>query len=245
MKMMKFFVTFACIVMLLSISGCSCYNHYKVYKVDDIVMNREVMLTDQFNKNPILVTIDSLTYFANPVRKNGGKIYDNNAHLTWYNITYHGVQPIRTVTFKNQFGTQTWKVGFPVLLAVPTEKFEEGSEMSKKLDHYLAYKVLSRDSLHIKVELEDQFDKKFNRKETKFLIKPLYFCNPVQKNEESIKKDEKENHLACYGFIPLEIDPPPMNVGVRDQFGEKSLNVKNSFMLCVPSTKEKVEIGKK
>jgi hypothetical protein len=242
MKTRNFWLTFAAIIMFLSFTGCTCYNHYKVYKVDDQKIYKKVWLQDQFNKKPIEVTVVSLTHFANPVRKNSSKIHDKNAHLTWYNIKYESNQPFRIVTFKNQFGTQTWKLASPVLLAVPTEKFEKDSKMSKKLDHYLAYKVISEDSLQIKVELEDQFDKRLKRKESKVVVKPMYFCNPVQKNKEPIKDQKKGNHLACYQFIPVEKEPRPINVDVQDQFGQKSLVVKNSFMLCVPSTKQRFKI---
>lgn len=238
MKKARFIGFVYCLLFACLITGCQ--DHFKVYIVDSLEVDDypEVILEDQFDRESQTkeqVKLSAIEFFANPVSKNGGKIRDTNAHLTWYRFEEQG--PERTVTFKNQFDTQTWRLGRPVYLLVPTEKREPGTESAfpRGLDHFKCYEVLSEQPPEREVTLEDQFDKKLDRKEVVTVRRPKFFCNPVQKNDEEIKAPK--NHLACYLITSDEGFPSPLSVSVKDQFGENTLTVKESQMLCVPSEK--------
>jgi len=179
-------------------------------------------------------TVLNVNFFANPVSKDNGKIYDPNAHLTWYQIRQIAVRPMK-VEFQNQFGRQKCELGEASYLLVPTQKIEPGSAMPKRLNHFKAYKVLRGDSISKKVTLVDQFDRKLQQKETAFVGKLVYFCTPVEKNNEPIY--DKENHLAVYLIKSLGSEHLPRNILIRNQFGTDSLRVEKSYMLAVPSKK--------
>ncbi|UCE07164.1 MAG: hypothetical protein JSW07_03775 [bacterium] len=234
MKVTKIMSLVLCLLFALMFSSCD--DHFKVYIAKSLEGGKEfeVTLKDQFDKEPRRVMVSAIKFFANPVSKNGGKIYDRNAHLTWYRI--EDPSPKRwEVKFSNQFGKQQWKLGVPVYLLVPTEKIEPGSARPKKLDHFKGYEVLSGEPLNIKVTLEDQFDKQLKQKEVAIVAKPMFFCNPVHKNNEVVNKSE--NHLACYLITQSDTNFSPRDVTIRNQFGTHNLTVEKSYMLCVPTKK--------
>jgi hypothetical protein len=222
--------------------GCS--DHFKVYTVESLEVGYEVTLEDQFDQESGTkeeVVLLAVEFFANPVSKDGSRIWRPNAHLTWYK--FEGQGPERTVTFKNQFDEQIWKLGKPVYLLVPTEKREPDtdSDFPDELDHFKCYEALSEEFPEREVVLEDQFDKRLDRKETAVVQRPMFFCNPVRKNDEEIKGSK--NHLACYLVTSDEGFPSPLRVNVKNQFGENILTVVESHMLCVPSEKLAFEVS--
>jgi hypothetical protein len=173
--------------------------------------------------------VKAIKFFANPVSKDGEDIYDDSTHLTWYELEDAGSQVKRSVTFSNQFGTQKWTIGKPVFLLVPTEKIEKGGAEPDKTMHFKCYEVLQGEFLERKVTLEDQFGK-----ETEVVVKPMYFCTPVKKNDEEAGK----KHLVCY---LIESKESERLVKIRNQFGEYDLKLEKGLMLCVPSDKKEVE----
>ena len=68
-------------------------------------------------------------------------------------------------------------------------------------------------------------------------MRPVFLCNPVQKNNQEIK-DEK-THLVCYQVTGVK--PANKSVRVKNQFGDPSLRVDGAQLLCVPSLKEVVK----
>lgn len=216
----------------------TCNDHFKVYTVDNLEAGYEVTLEDQFDREldtKEQVKLVTIEFFANPVRKDDSEIQCPNAHLTWYRFESQG--PGRVVTFKNQFDEQTWQLGEPVYLLVPTEKKYPETEggFPDGLDHYKCYEAASEEFSEREVVLEDQFDKRLDRQERAVVQRPMFFCNPVRKNGEEIK--EPENHLACYLITSEESSPLSLDVKVENQFGEAALVVTKSYMLCVPSEK--------
>jgi hypothetical protein len=252
MKIKQFAVLgcFACLLfLLLTVPGCNGGNgpivegdnHFKVYHLKDgLIREIDVSLKDQFDKEPRNGKLSAVKFFANPVSKNEGKIPNPYAHLTWYKLKEEGPVIERIVTFKNQFGKeQRWIIGPPVYLLVPTKKEEAGTAPSKfKFNHFKCYKVLEGEFNEREVTLKDQFDKE----PVKTVVeKPMFFCTPVQKNNEPII--DEEYHLACYSISTAEGEPSlPKKVKIRNQFGENRLEAIKSFLLCVPSKKIKVEI---
>jgi hypothetical protein len=85
------------------------------------------------------------------------------------------------------------------------------------------------------VTVQDQFETRVGT-----LIKPLLFCNPVDKNGEGILNPSA--HQTCYKF---QADGSPFvspTVNVLDQFGALDLRTiagtcRKADMLCVPTLK--------
>jgi len=217
----------------------NCYDHFKVYQVEKIEVNRKIMLEDPFEKIQLPALLTAIEFFATPVSKNNKKIKQPEAHLTWYRMQVDGPHPTRRVTFTNQFGTQSWKIGAPVYLLVPTEKIEFGSALPEKLNCFQCYRVLSDDSLTIKVIFMDQFDQKAGKKQIAVVRKPLYLGVPVKQNNTAIV--HPDFYLACYLVTPIEMNPPLKQVTIRNQFGQCLLQVQNSLILGVPSKIKQVE----
>jgi hypothetical protein len=67
-------------------------------------------------------------------------------------------------------------------------------------------------------------------------MRPVFLCNPVQKNNQEIK-DEK-THLVCFQLGPQR--PANKRVIVQNQFGKQQFRVGDPQLLCVPSLKEEV-----
>ena len=232
---------FLFVCMTMSVSARQ--NHFKVYEAKSAEPFKPivVVLKDQFDKEPMKVKLTSISFFANPVEKKTEKgtyrIPVPNAHLTWYE--FKDMRPKkRIVKFKNQFGEQKWMLGEAVFLLVPTQKLRKGSSMPREFNHFKAYKYLEGDFKPIKVLLKDQFDEKH----VKVIVKkPLFFCNPVSKNEEPIFN--KRYHLACY-LIEGEFPGGPKSINIVNQFKENRLYPGGPIMLCVPTEKLGFEVIK-
>lgn len=230
-------VAFPLLAIALLVSGCPPppLDHFKAYDVADEPSGITVVLEDQFDqflgiKETVVLT--ALTRFSNPVDKNGEGIVNPFAHLTWY--TFDGTQPVPgwQITLRNQFGEDQWIVGDPKVLLVPAEKIEPGSQPPTGLSHFKCYEALSGTPGDVTVTLQDQFDEGGDAKEF-FVGDPIYFCNPVQKNDEPIPNTT--DHLACYDIDPKEqIDRA---IQAEDQFGLHDLQARRSEILCVPSEK--------
>jgi hypothetical protein len=95
-------------------------------------------------------------------------------------------------------------------------------------EHYECYQVTGQ-TRPLTVRLRDQFGSTEAR-----VVKPVYLCNPVQKNDQAIK--DERTHLVCYQIV----GPKQANKAVRvdNQFGKQTLKVAAPQLLCVPSLKE-------
>ncbi len=230
MRKMQFLRLVLCLLVVFGVASCAArYDHYKAYTAStDQQEQRKVKLEDQFEAT--VGVVKAIKFFANPVSKDGEDIYDNSTHLTWYELEDDGSQVKRSVTFSNQFGIQNWVIGKPVFLIVPTEKIEGGGGAEpNKTKHFKCYEVLQGGFSSREVTLKDQFDK-----ETAVVLKPMFFCTPVKKNNE----EAGEKHLVCYLIESKESD---RLVKIRNQFGGYDLKLEKGFMLCVPSDKKGVE----
>ena len=100
-----------------------------------------------------------------------------------------------------------------------------------ELDHYLCYKAGNAWGSDIfpktEVTLSDQFQER-----TTTLIKPMHYCNAVDKNGEGV--GDPDAHLTCYkAKKAVRINP---QVPSTDQFGQQELSVqKQTTQLCVPT----------
>jgi predicted outer membrane repeat protein len=108
-------------------------------------------------------------------------------------------------------------------------------------DHFQCYKVkISRSRPPFVpvsgVTLHDQFGPM-----TVDVKKPLFLCNPVNKNGEDQSAPSHAQHLMCYQVKQTGADDALfttiVGVFVNNQFGPETLDVKKPLHLCVPALK--------
>jgi hypothetical protein len=220
-------------------------DHFKFWRVKSVPLKARGGLKGQFDKESFQARVGSLDYLGNPVDKNGEGIQNEKMHLLGYSFET-GRQPERSVTFRNQLtvkepnGMVTWRIGQPTLLLVPAAKAHVTEPPPPPPDdatHFACYRVLDPKPLAPPIRLVDQFDKKREEIEQIIQLMPMFFCVPVAKthgNKEHRIIDGK-THLAIYRIDPP--DPFVTTVQTVDQFGPQKLEVQNSELLAVPSTK--------
>jgi len=204
-------------------------NHYKTWRIVPQTFQRTVFVEDQFVRDSLRVV--SIDYLANPVRKvvqnDTFNIVDPDDHLTWYRAFGKNLQ--RDVEFRNQFERDTVRIDSVQYLLLPTQKSPHPPADS--LDHYKAYRIKNPHELLVPVELRDQFD--VLAPENINTLIQRYFLTPARKNNE-LRYDTLTHYLA------YEIFPKRTSSEVRqtaDQFGGHVLQVQNSELLLVPTTK--------
>ena len=208
-------------------------DHFKCYLTYGMPSYDSVLLRDQFGEAGALVLYPRL--FCNPVEKlhdgNVTPIQDPDAHLKMYMMYTYEKSPTRQVEISNQFGEeQELDVGRPYFLAVPTQKHPH--QPPEGLDHFKCY-IVSGQSTYAYVGLLDQF-----KNDPGVLVySPFLLCNPVQKThkEEVTSVEHPKDHLVCYRISQR---PYYGYVSTTDQFGNETLRVRQSYMLCVPSVKK-------
>jgi hypothetical protein len=103
-----------------------------------------------------------------------------------------------------------------------------------KFNHYQCYDAVDWSKLpEGAYKTKDQFASN----EVK-IVKPLFLCNPVDKNGEGIPAPEV--HLLCYEVEQAKPDTSTYSVIVGNQVEENRYAVRKPHVLCVPSTKRHV-----
>jgi hypothetical protein len=198
-------------------------DHYLVYDAygSPVVVN--VSLNDQWG-NQTDVLVYEPWYFATPVSKNGTPIVDPDVHLVIYWIS--GGYFSETVQVANQFGNRTLNVSSLDYLAVPSEKVVPPAP---PLEHFKCYNVTGALPLGAPVYVVDQFDEYWDI----LVLEAEWFCNPVQKNSESIVNED--NHLTVYNIFAL--NQSWWYVEVDNQFGLQDMYVFGPVALAAPTWK--------
>jgi hypothetical protein len=231
------------VVFALELAGCASLEHFAVYEVQKVEVSFVVQLTDQLDPAAKEAKLQALTHFANPTRKvHGGTatgIHQPDQHLTWYALEQGHAELVRKVRFGNQFGQHTVDVGDPRFLLVPAQKTSHaGSAFPESLDHYKCYEIVQVNTappLPV-VILGDQFGSQSGVQ----VGKPRFFCPPVKKERQGEPPQEIKNkvdHLAVYDLPPLA---RAVSIKVKDQFGDRPLDVVQKVMLVVPTKKQEV-----
>ncbi len=103
-------------------------------------------------------------------------------------------------------------------------------------NHYKCYDIVSSDPFHpLDASLRDQFGVT-----GAVVIRPLFHCNPVNKNGEGIPYPDV--HLLCYEIQ----DNPYLGVWplrIFNQFGWLGIKADRARLLCVPSYKYHLSTG--
>ncbi|MDA1055672.1 MAG: hypothetical protein O3C40_35200 [Planctomycetota bacterium] len=205
-------------------------DHFKFYKVEPVATKADVSVQGQFDTFSVPASLPEITMFANPVSKDGGRLINPQAHLTWYKLLQRLTERKRAVEFENQFGVQEALLGKPVALLVPTERVEEGSKFPEGIDHFKVYEVLEARPLRRTVTLKDQF----GAEEGVTISRTMFFCVPVIKThgDQVTKIVNEKAHLTLYG-----LSPPKLTKLTTDQFGKHKLSVIESTLLALPTVK--------
>ncbi len=223
-------------------------DHFWCYITTDQPRNATVQLQDQFDlafTPPIVETVivRNPIRFCNPVQKrreDTGQvtpIQNRQSHLKLYRMWTddQDLPPTRQLRISNQFGTKTIRTFHQELLAVPTEKNNEGNPHD--LDHFKCYRAYGP-NVNRFVTLTDQFQTQQGVK----VLYPIIFCNPTRKihagGGSSITN--AEDHLVCYRVTRRPFKGAP--VRTENQFGVETLNLRDTDLLCVPTKKLKVKV---
>jgi hypothetical protein len=215
-----------------------------------------VRLINQFTPNGIVPTIGALKYNCNPVQKTvktaAGStvtpITNPDAHLACFKITAPTQSPV-TVSVTNQFGTGTLNVGQPKLLCLPTWKSltgppSEPTNQPPNLNHFTCYSVTyvpgtAPFKVPGSVSLLDEFSPTASVPVT--VATPQLLCLPTEKIIQPAAGGtvtypiiNPKKHLLCFGVSQT---PFPTTVFDLNQFGESSVNILKTKLLCLPSNK--------
>jgi hypothetical protein len=209
-------------------------DYFKIYDIENRAAQGDVLLQGQFDPRAQRMRLALLDFFANPVSKNGERIYDKNAHLTWYR-GLQAQEPMRQVVVENQFGKFDIRTGTGYGLLVPSQKVEAGSVFPKALDHYKVYRLVDVEQVpNIKLKLRDQFGA-----DEVALSFPMYFAVPVMKKfgDRSYPIQNKRAHLLIFSITPRSAQK---QITLRNQFARGvAVRVVRSVMLAAPSLKLK------
>lgn len=156
-------------------------------------------------------------------------------HLLIYQINPQ--TPVtRTVTVRNQFGTQTLTTTAATTLAVPTGKSLPPTAppppATDCFDHYKCYTATGPTLANTVATLTDQF-----RTDTVQVMQPVSFCNPVEKIRNGVTTPitKPTVHLVCYATSVVTFST---TINIKNQFVTmNNMVVHNPDLLCVPSLK--------
>jgi len=217
-------------------------DHFKCYRTTAEPPDVVVGLRDQFDIPGVIPDKTFVRFpvkFCNPVEKTTPDgvvtpIKDINAHLEMFITAPGRLEPTRRVVVRNQFGTQRLLTYGPELLAVPSGKNDQ--PLPENLDHFKCYRTYGAPK-RVVLKLSDQFQ----RDTTATLLRPIEFCNPVEKTHDTNVTPIKnpKAHLLCYTITPTTFQGDAL---VRNQFGGGPMPMATADMLCVPSEKLRFSI---
>ena len=175
--------------------------------------------------NPAAKTVDG---FETPIT-------EEEAHLTFYELTQKLSAKRRKVVVNNQFGPQTLRVAAPKLVAVPTVKNGIGDlgTVERELSHFTCYEASGKTVL-VSADIQDQFQ---TAPDNILVHAPQYFCSPTEKTRgtdvSAIARDE--DHLVCYKVTPSLTPTGVSSVTIENQFESNTLTIGPLHFLCAPS----------
>lgn len=198
-----------------------------------------ISLTDQCGFTLTGVQAFTPLEICNPAAKTVGEvttpITEEEAHLTFYELTQKLPANPRKVVINNQFGPQTLRVAAPKLIAVPTVKNGVGDlgNVERELSHFTCYEASGKRVL-VSADIQDQFQA---TPDNILVHVPQYLCSPAAKtfegNTTSIPRDE--DHLVCYKVTPSLTPPGISTVTIENQFESNTLTIGPLHFLCAPS----------
>lgn len=209
--------------------------HYWTYhNLDVIPFPQPIVVRDQFFRQPITLTVDSLTRLLNWVRKNNSAVPDTFLHYTWWNIK-EKVPVSKFAVVTNQFGSHTVHVLNVEFLLAPARK-NQTNPGPLPANHYLCYRAVGFPGPPVAYNLEDEWKRDLQTPKDM-----EYLCTPCLKQHlgQIFPPVDTVTHFAVYPVMPFSENFVPF---VTDQFQQRQLFVTQfpPEYLFVPS--EKVEI---
>lgn len=128
-----------------------------------------------------------------------------------------------------------WAIALTCLIAVTLvvgPAVAQPGPFDGKFNHYQCYDTVDWGKLpEGTYKVKDQF-----RRNEVEIVRPLFLCNPVDKNGEGVPAPDV--HLLCYETRPADPDPETYVAAVGNQVEDNRYYVRNPHILCVPSKKE-------
>ena len=230
----------ACGLLLLSFSASAQtqpFNptHYWTYhNLQPFVFPQPIQVQDQFFRQPIPVTVDSLVRFLNWVHKNNSAVPDTFIHYTWWNIHEKLQLPggPRRAIVTNQFGSHTVTVTNLEFLLAPAWK-NRPDPIAPLANHYLCYRAFGFPLTPQGYDLRDEW-----RVDFQFPRDMEFLCTPCFKQHfgQIFAPVDTATHFAAYPIQPQSDHFQPL---VSDQFQTLIIPVQQIPVeyLFVPSTK--------
>ena len=151
--------------------------------------------------------------------------------------SYFGISSLLRDAVRNNLPKFCWTIaltclGLVTFVAAPA--VAQPGPFDGKFNHYQCYDTVDWGKLpEGGYTVADQF-----RKNKVKIVRPLFLCNPVDKNGEGIPAPEV--HLLCYETVPADPDKETYSVAVGNQVEDNRYTVRNPHILCVPSKKERL-----
>ena len=212
--------------------------HYWSYQnLQPIIFPQPIRVQDQFFRQPIPVTVDSLVRFLNWVQKDNSAVPDTFLHYTWWNVQEKLLPPggPRFATVTNQFGSYTVQILNLEFLLAPAWK-NRPDPQPPFANHYLCYRARGFQAPPNGFDMRDEW-----RVDFQFPKDLRYLCTPCLKEHQGriFPAPDTLTHLAVYPIYPISDHYQPL---VSDQFRMQILPVQQfpEEFLFVPSEKTEV-----
>ena len=206
--------------------------HYDCYQTPrGGIPLQPVTLVDRFGT--MTATLTDIHRLCAPADKNGENPGAENdpLHYTAFTIKQaSGFTPVKGVTIRNQFGTYTGDVAFPLALLVPASKGLTGFLPSLDGEHFACYRLRNvHGPAPTGIHVVDQF--------VDFTVDvaargPHALCVGATKNGANGGTDV----LMCLNTRNDRLPFNDKDVFVTTQFGQKALTITQYDELCVPAT---------
>ena len=210
--------------------------HYWTYhNLQPVFAPQPIFVRDQFFRNGIPVSVDSLERFLNWVRKNNSAVPDSFLHYTWWNIS-EKLPVNRDAIVTNQFGSHTVHILNLEFLLAPATKNQPAAGAIPTANHYLCYRAVGFPSPPVAYDLQDEW-----RVDVQHPLDMEFLCTPCMKEHlgRVFPPVDTVTHFAVYPVKPMSDNFVPF---VNDQFIDRQLFLTQFPLeyLFVPS--EKVEL---
>ena len=231
----------ACALLLLPLSAGAQnqpYNptHYWTYHpLQPFIYPQPIQVQDQFFRQPIPLTVDSLVRFLNWVHKNNSAVPDTFLHYTWWNIVEKVPPPggPRQAIVTNQFGSHIVQLLNTEFLLAPANK-NYPSPAPPQANHYLCYRAVGFPPPSAGYDLKDEW-----RVDYQYPQDLQYLCTPCWKEHlgRVFPPVDTTTHLAVYPIGPYS---HPFEPQITDQFIDAIVPVAQFpyEYLFVPSDKQ-------
>ncbi len=207
--------------------------HYWTYhNLQPVFLPQPIRVQDQFFRQPIPVTVDSLVRFLNWVHKNNSAVPDSFLHYTWWNIV-EKLPVNKDAIVTNQFGSHIVHVLNLEFLLAPATKNQAATGQLQPANHYLCYRAIGFPSPPAAYDLQDEWKVDLQHpQDMEFL------CTPCFKEHQGriFPPVDTVTHFAVYPVTPFSDRFVPF---VIDQFVARQLFLTQFPLeyLFVPSEK--------